>query len=266
MNRVISNDGTSIAYWRQGAGPAVILVTGNLDDGSENDPLAGSLASAFTAYNYNRRGRGESGDTLPYALDREIEDIAALIAEAGGSAHVFGVSSGGGLALEAAAAGLPIDGLAVYDVPYSISDEANQRWQSYVRRLGPALADGRRGEAVELFMRLAGSSDEDIDGARNSPFWPDLETIAPTLAYDAACLADGYPPAARLDRIRQPTLVLTSGSSLPGMVPDFFEQSADAIAACIPHARRRTMDGLSHVPDPKVLVPELEQFFNAARG
>jgi pimeloyl-ACP methyl ester carboxylesterase len=122
MNHVLSKDGTSIAYERSGTGPAVILVAGGLDDGSENGPLAQELAEHHTVYNYARRGRGDSGDTLPYSLEREIEDIEALIAEAGGSAHLYGVSSGGALALEAGAAGIAVDKLAVYEVPYNVAD------------------------------------------------------------------------------------------------------------------------------------------------
>ena len=124
----------SIAYDRQGGGPPVILVGGALDDGSENAPLATELAERFTVYNYARRGRGESGDTAPYAVQRELEDIAALIAVAGGSAHLFGVSSGGMFALEAAAAGLQIERLAVYKVPYDPSDNAPQRYREYRQR------------------------------------------------------------------------------------------------------------------------------------
>src|SRR5918994_5056994 len=127
MGRVTSNDGTSIAYDRKGTGPAVILVGGGLDDGSENAPLVPGLAEHFTVYNYARRGRGDSGDTLPYALEREIEDLEALIADAGGSAHLYGVSSGGALALEAAAAGIAVRRLAVYEVPYMTTDDAAQR-------------------------------------------------------------------------------------------------------------------------------------------
>jgi pimeloyl-ACP methyl ester carboxylesterase len=255
MNRVTSKDGTSIAYDREGAGPAVILVGGGLDDGSENAPLATELAQQFTVLNYARRGRGDSGDTLPYAVEREIEDIAALIAEAGGSAHLYGVSSGGALVLEAAAAGIAIDRLAVYDVPYSIDDDASERWRQYVDRLGPLLAEGRRGDALELFMGVAGSSEEGIASARSSPMWPGLEALADTLAYDAACLGDGHPPTARLAKIRQPTLVTTGGSD------EFFEQAADAIAASIPHAERLTIEGQSHVADPKAVAPVLERFF-----
>jgi pimeloyl-ACP methyl ester carboxylesterase len=264
VNRVVSDDGTSIAYQREGTGPAVVLVTGGLDDGSENAPLAAELARRFTAYNYSRRGRGESGDAQPYAVEREIEDIAALIAEAGGSAHLYGVSSGGALALEAAAAGLAIDRLAVYEVPYNVADDWPQRWRRYVESLGALLADGRRGEAVELFMRLAETPEETIVSAMDSPFWPGLEAIAHTLAYDAACLGDGRPPTARLERITRPTLVATGvGARAPG-APGWIralDPAADAIVAGIPQAERRIIEGQAHVVDPKVLAAVLEEFF-----
>jgi pimeloyl-ACP methyl ester carboxylesterase len=266
MSQVTSRDGTSIAYERTGDGPAVILVTGGLDDGSENAPLAMELAEHFTAYNYQRRGRGESGDTLPYALEREIEDIEALVAEAGGSAHLYGVSSGGALVLEAAAARIAVDKLAVYEVPYNLADDWPRQWGDYVERLGAALADGRRGDALELFMRVAGSSDEAIAGARSSPYWPGMEAIAHTLAYDAACLGDGQPPTARLAKITQPTLVVTGGAGrLPGAADwvRALDEAADAMAASIPRAERQIIEGQGHVVDPKALAPVLERFFGA---
>jgi pimeloyl-ACP methyl ester carboxylesterase len=264
MDRVTSKDGTSIPYERSGVGPAVILVGGGLVDPAtgragrwENVPLAAELAERFTVWNYDRRGRGDSGDTLPYAMEREIEDIEALVAEAGGSAHLYGVSSGGALALEAAAAGLAVDKLALYEVPYGVGDAASRRWREYVEQLRPALAEGRRGDAVELFMRVAGASEEMIGSAKSSPMWPALEAIAHTLAYDAACLGDGQPPTTRLAQITQPTLVATGGAD------EFFEQAADAIAASMPHAERRVVEGQAHVVDPKALAPVLERFFRA---
>jgi pimeloyl-ACP methyl ester carboxylesterase len=269
MDRVTSKDGTSIAYDRQGGGPAVILVGGGLDDGSENAPLVPELARWFTVYNYARRGRGESGDAQPYALEREVEDIEALIAEAGGSAHLYGVSSGGGLALEAAAAGVAVDRLAVYEVPYCVAGDMVRRAREFVERLGPALADGRRGDALELFMRFAGSSEDDVEGARRSPWWPGLEALAHTLAYDAACMGDFRPPTARLATITQPVLVVTGGVSpdsqvgMGGLPPDFFEQAADAIAASIPKAQRMTFEGQGHVADPKLAAPLLARFFSS---
>jgi pimeloyl-ACP methyl ester carboxylesterase len=255
MNRVSSADGTSIAYDRQGSGPAVVLVTGGLDDGSENAPLATELSKHFTAYNYNRRGRGESDNAPVSTIECEIEDLEALIAEAGGSAHLYGVSSGGALVLEAAAAGLAIDRVAVYEVPYSVSVAARQRWREYVERLGPALAEGRRSDALELFMRVAGSSEEDIVQAKDSPHWAGGEALAHTLAYEAVVLGDGQPPTARLAKITQPALIATGGRD------DFFEQSADAIASSVPRAERRTLEGQGHVVDPAALASVLERFF-----
>lgn len=212
MAQVRSNDGTMIAYDRSGTGPAVVLVGGGLDDGSENAAIAAELAGHFTVYNYARRGRGGSGDTAPYAVAREIEDIQALIAAAGGSAHVFGASSGGALALEAAAAGSAIDRIAVYEVPYMSDATMAKHWSTYVDHLTVALAEGRHWDAVALFMRLAGSSDQDVAAARDSPFGPGLGVLAPTLAYDAACLGDGLPPTTRLAHVTQPTLVATGVS------------------------------------------------------
>jgi Alpha/beta hydrolase family len=264
MNRVTSRDGTSIAYDRTGTGPALILVGGGLDDGYENAPLAAELAETFTVYNYARRGRGDSGDTLPYALVREIEDIEALITAAGGTADLYGVSSGGALALEAAAAGVAVTRLAVYEVPYNMADDWPPRWRDYVANLEAVLAEGRRGDALELFMQLAGSSEQEIAGARSSPFWPAMEDLAPTLAYDAACLGDGRPPTDRLARIAQPTLVATGvGARLPGAAAWVLalNPAADAIAASIPHAQRQTFEGESHVAGPKAVAPILERFF-----
>jgi pimeloyl-ACP methyl ester carboxylesterase len=222
------------------------------------------LTEQFTVYNYDRRGRGDSGDTLPYAVEREIEDLEALIAEAGGSAHPYGISSGGALALEAAAAGIMIDKLAVYEVPYNMADDGPQRQLEYVEQLEALLAQERRGDAAELFMRTAGASEEMIAGAKDSPMWPGLEAIAHTLAYDAACMGNGQPPTARLARIRRPTLVATGGGSPDSFVGgggDFFGKAADAIAESIPQAERQTIEGQTHMVDPKALAPVLERFF-----
>lgn len=187
---------------------------GGLVDRSVNAPLAPELAKHFTVYNYDRRGRGDSGDTQPYAMEREIEDTEALIAAAPDAVHLYGVSSGGGPALEAAAAGLAVDRVAVYEVPYCIAGDTPKRAREYVEKLGPAHAEGRRVDAVELFFRLVGSSDEDIAGVKSSPYWPGLEAIAHTLAYDAACMANYQLPTARFARIAQPTLVFTGEAGM----------------------------------------------------
>jgi hypothetical protein len=261
---VTSKDGTAIAYDRQGSGLAAILVGGGLVDRSENAPLAAELAAHLTVYNYDRRGRGDSGDTQPYALEREIEDIEALVAMAGGSAHLYGASSGGALVLEAALACPAIARIAVYEVPYNMADDWTQRWREYVEQLGAALAGGRRGEAVELFMALVDTSDEDIAAMRGSPYWPALEAIAHTLAYDAACLGTGQPPTARLAKIAQPTLVATGGAHPPGAAEWVLalDPAADAIATGVQRAERRILEGQSHVADPKAMAVVLERFFS----
>jgi pimeloyl-ACP methyl ester carboxylesterase len=142
-------------------------------------------------------------------------------------------------------------------VPYSVADDAQERWQVYVAELDDALAEDRRGDALELFMRVAGSSEDGIAGARSSPMWLGLETLAHTLAYDAACLRDGRPPTERLATITQPTLVATGG-----LANDFFDQAADAIVASIPQAERRVIEGQGHVADPQALAAVLESFFS----
>jgi hypothetical protein len=158
-------------------------------------------------------------------------------------------------ALEAAAAGLPVGRVAVYEVPYDTADDAVHKAQEYREQLGLALAEGRRADAVGLFMRLAGSSESDIASAMNSPYWPGLEVLAHTLAYDAAMY--GPPPADRLSTIAQPTLVATGGSL------EYFEQAADAVAASLAHAERLVIQGQAHVVDPKIMAAVLTQFFRS---
>jgi pimeloyl-ACP methyl ester carboxylesterase len=267
IQHVTSKDGTSIAYTREGNGPALILVGGGAVDRSENVPLAAELAAHFTTYNYDRRGRGDSGEVLPYAVEREIEDLGALIDVAGEPAHLYGASSGGALAMEAAAAGLPVRSVAVYEVPYSIGEEASQRWRSYGQRLRALLAENRRGDAFELFMRVAGTPEEMIAGAKASPVWAGCEAIAPTLAYDALCLGDdGRPPVGRLATITQPIWVGTGGASPDSFVSgggDFFDRAADAIVAAVPRSERAVVAGQTHAVEAKTIAPLLERFFRS---
>ena len=238
MPNVTSKDGTPIAYERTGSGSAVILVGGGIDDGSENAPLVPELAERFAVVNYARRGRGGSGDTLPYAVEREIE---------------------------AAAAGSAIDRLAVYEVPYNPAEDWPPRWREYRDTLDALLAEDRRGDAVELFMRLADTPADSIAYARGADFWPGLEALAPTLAYDAACLGNGQPPAARLATITQPTLVATGGAHDADAAEwvRALDPAADAIAAAVPNAQRATFEGQGHVADPKAVAPLLERLFTA---
>lgn len=267
MPHVTSADGTRIGYERLSDGdPAVILISGGLDDGSENRPLGEHLAATFGAVIYRRRGRGDSGDTPPYTLQREIEDLAAVIGEIGGRPHLFGASSGGALALEAASAGVPVGRIAVHEVPYLIGEEMIGAWRAYTADLAAALDSDDRDTALRLFMRLAGSSPDDISAAERSPFWAGLRELAPTLRYDAACLGDGAPPAERLATVTQRVLLTTGVAVDPhsaGLPVDFFGAAADASAALLPHARRETIEVAGHIADPDRLGPILKRFYTA---
>jgi len=264
--RVTSADGTRIAYERKGTGPAVILVGGTLDDGAENAPLARLLANHFTAYNYARRGRGASGNTPPYAVAREVEDLDALIAAAGGSVHVYGASSGGALVLEAAAAGSAIDKIAVWDTPYAIGDDLQPRFDQFIADINEADKAGRDEEILELFMRLTGGPDADIAANKQHPLWASSVALAHTLVKDAAVL-NGYKiPTNRLARITQSVLVTTEGPitepQMAALPTDFFDRAAKAITAAIPQTERHTLDGQGHVVAPELMARVLKTFFN----
>ena len=259
MNKVTSKDGTEIAFTKQGSGPAVILVDGALCYRSFGPmlQLAELLAPYFTVYIYDRRGRGDSGDNQPYALAREVEDIEALIKEAGGAAFVFGTSSGGCLALEAAIAlGNKTRKLAMYEAPYNSEKDAQQAWKEYRKQLAELIATSRRGDAVALFMQLVGTPADQIDGMRQAPMWPMFEAVAPTLAYDAAAIGeDRSVPAKRAANVTVPALVMN------GTIVPFMLDTAQALAKAIPHAQHRTLEGQPHDVNLQVLAPVLVKFF-----
>jgi pimeloyl-ACP methyl ester carboxylesterase len=263
---VTSKDGTRIAFERIGTGPAVMMVSGATADRRWNSPLAEVMAAEFTVLNYDRRGRGASGDTLPFALEREFEDIEALIADAGGRAHLYGISSGGALALEAAAAGVAVDRLAVYEVPYDTSDEAPRVQAEYIRALETA-ADAGPGAQMDVFMRtVAGADDDALRATHESAEWPRLVAVEHTLRYDAASMGTGQPPADRLARITAPTLVLTGAPEGKHEVgsAEFFEAAARAIVASVANAEHRRVPGQTHMVDPAVLAPILTDFYRGA--
>lgn len=259
---VTSKDGTSIAFHRVGAGPAIILVGGALSDGSGAAPLAKLLAPHFTAVTYDRRGRGASGDTAPYSPAREIEDIEALIDELGGTAFVHGHSSGAVLALETANA-LPakVLKLSLYEPPFIIDDSRPPPPENYAAHLDELIAAERRGEAVEYFMtEVVGTPAEAMAQMKAAPAWPALEALAHTLPYDAAVLGDrmsGKPlPAYGWDAVAMATLVMDGGAS-----PAWIRNSAQTLAETLPKAEHRTLDGQAHNAAPEVVAPELERFF-----
>ena len=260
MAQVISKDGTKIVYDKAGQGPAVVLVEGATATRGSFEELANLLAPNFTVYYYDRRGRGDSSDTLPYSLDKEIEDIEALIDEAGGSAYVYGISSGGALALEAASKlGSKVRKLAIYEVPYDESETGQAKWKEYKTILNESLKAGKNGDAITAFMKLVDVPEEMLAGMKQSPYWPELEKVAPTLVYDAACLGDRKIPAERARHITVPTLVMDGGGSLQ-MYPNM-RASAEKLAQLIPSVEWQTLEGQTHDVNSKVLAPVLETFF-----
>jgi len=263
QNTVTSKDGTKIVYDKQGEGPAVILVDGALCTRSfgSKPELVTLLAPHFTIYSYDRRGRGDSGDTKPYAVEREIEDIEALIDEAGGVAGLYGHSSGAALALEAAVTlGDKIKKIAMFEAPYNDDREAQRGWREYTQQLTKLLAADRRGDAIALFMALVGMPADQIEGMRRAPMWPMLEAIAPTLAYDHIAIKgeDGTIPTERAARLTVPALVMNGGASFP-----FMYDTARALSKAMPHAQLRTLEGQRHDVSPEVLAPVLVAFFSA---
>jgi pimeloyl-ACP methyl ester carboxylesterase len=265
VNTVTSRDGTTIAFDRVGDGPPVILVDGALcyRASGPSGPLAALLADQFTVFTYDRRGRGDSTNELPYAVDREVEDLAALLDQAGGSAAVYGISSGAALALEAARQGLPIDKLALYEAPFIVDDTRTPLPHDYVSHMERLVAEDRRGDAVRHFMR-AGVQVPAVFVAlmRVMPAWSKLTGIAHTLPYDTALTAQfqsGTPlPRDRWVSVTTPALVLGGGKS-----PLWMRNAVRDLADAIPGARHAELDGQTHMVKPAALAPALRDFFNS---
>ncbi|MGI8329254.1 alpha/beta fold hydrolase [Actinomadura scrupuli] len=261
MNKVTSADGTPIAFERSGEGPAVIVVGGAFNDRGSAGPLMRLLAPRLTVIGYDRRGRGDSGDTPPYEVEREIEDLAALIAEAGGPVSLYGHSSGAVLALRAAAHGLPVSRLALYEPPFEADDDAARRSaREYAAYLAELLSKGDRGGAVALFMTNVGLPPEMVEGARSAPMWPGLEAMAHTLAYDSEVMghagSGGTMPAGLVGGLPTPALVL-AGEASPARLTD----AARRVADTLPEGRLVILAGQTHDVDPEVLAPVLADFF-----
>ena len=255
MDKTHSGDGTTIAFDRLGAGAPVVLVSGASTARSIHGQLAELLAADFTVFNYDRRGRGDSGDTPPYSVQREVEDLQAVLAAAGGSAAVFGNSSGAVLALRAAAAGLPVTRLALWEPPFMTDPDAPRRQREYVAQLTRLLDEGRRGDAMALFMTSIGLPEAMIAGMRQAPMWPGMEALAPTLAYDAAVMGDSVVPAGVVASVTAPTLVLDGSET-----GTWAANAARALVAELPDAQRRTLDGQAHNVAWDVLAPVLREF------
>ncbi|WP_214321915.1 alpha/beta fold hydrolase [Nonomuraea sediminis] len=261
---VRSKDGTTIAFDVWGDGRPLILVDGATSHRAVNPTFqeAGPLLSEeFRVYAYDRRGRGESTDTPPYAVEREIEDLAALIDHAGGQAMVCGFSSGAVLSLDAAAAGLPISKLALFEPPFVVDDSRPPLPSDYVERLDRDVAGGRPGDAAELFLTASAALPaEAVAGIRQSPFWPALEAVAPTIAYDGRIMGtsmSGRPlPGDRWTGIKIPTLVMYGDATEPWLTT-----GAQAIAALLPTASLQAVEGAQHnVASADVLAHALRDF------
>lgn len=263
MGSVRSKDGTTIAFDTWGDGRPLIMIDGATGHRAVNPLFAEVgqlLRDEFRVYAYDRRGRGESTDTAPYATAREIEDLAALVDDAGAPAVVCGLSSGAVLALDAAAAGLPISGLALFEPPFVVDDGRPPLPADYVQRLDDSVAAGRPGDAVELFMTAAvGLPADAVTGMRQSPFWPALEAIAPTIAYDgrfvAAAMTGNPLPADRWATVTTPTMVMHGDGTEPWLIA-----AANALADLLPTASLRPVKGEQHSVEADVLAPALRNF------
>ncbi len=262
MEKVRSKDGTEIAYDRIGDGPTLVLVGAAWNDRMSAVPLAQLLADEFGVYTYDRRGRGDSGDTAPYAVEREFEDLAAVIEAAGGSAYAFGVSSGAALALEATAAGVPISKLAMYEPPYVVDGTRPPIPDDYVEHLDRLAAEGKRNEILRYFMTVAaGMPTEMANQMAETPMAQAMEPLAHTVSYDGRVMLrggmSGKPlPACYTADVTVPALVMDGGAS-----PAWMRNAARALVGLLPDVQYRTLEGQDHAAPPDVLAPELQEFF-----
>jgi len=251
---VRSADGTQIAYDRLGSGAPVIVIGGAFNTRSSPYPLVTLLAEDATVFTFDRRGKGDSPETQPYTVEREIEDLAALVAEAGGAAGVYGHSSGAILAIEAAAAGVPITRLAVYEPPYTADPEHPAPADDL--GLQAALDKGDPSSAAAIFLRITGMDDAAVGYITSAPFWPGLVHLAPTLPHELALTGDGVPPVGRLAAITAPTLALAGARS-----PAWAARAAEAVASSVVDGSVLTVPGQDHDVDQAVLAPLLTEFF-----
>jgi len=262
VEKVRSKDGTEIAYDSVGDGDPVVLVGGAWNDRLTPAPLAQLLAESYRVYTYDRRHRGDSGFTEPYAVEREIEDLEAVIEAAGGSAHAFGHSSGAALALEATAAGAPISKLAMYEPPYIVDDSRPPLPDDYIEHLEALIADNKGNEVLAYFMTVAvGMPEEMAQGMAQSPMAEAMVPLAHTIPYDGRVMLRGSMhgeplPARFCHQVTVPALVMDGGES-----PTWLHNSARALVGILPDVQYRTLEGQDHGAAPEVLTPVLAAFF-----
>lgn len=260
METVSSKDGTVLAYDRVGTGPSLILVGGALNDRQNTAELARLLGPHATVFNYDRRGRGDSGDTPPYSVQNEIDDLETMIRVAGGSAKLFAHCTAGMLAIEAVAQGLPITRLALYEPPYIIGDSQLRLTEEFKALLTKHLDEGEPGEAVAHFLiRTVGFPPEAVPKFRMMPIWPTLEKLAVTLPYDVTLAADNWmPPQSRLDLLTLPTLLIYGTGS-----PAWQIESVKALGRSLSNAETRILEGHNHDLEAEAVAPLLKDFVAA---
>ncbi|MFI9808901.1 alpha/beta fold hydrolase [Streptomyces sp. NPDC052301] len=255
MRKVVSRDGTTIAYEQAGEGPPIVLLNGSFRDHTIFDALVPELSPHLTTFVYDRRGRGESGDSPEYAVQREIEDLEAVIEAAGGSAVVFAGSTGANLAVEAALAGAPISKLALHEPFYRVGDYPMPPW-NVAKTLRVLLSEERRTEAVEYFLgALLGLTPDTVADWRKGPIWAINEANAHTLVYDTAICGDYKVPADRLADYPTEALVLNSDHTSA-----WLRAAAQATADALPNGRSLELPGSWHRIDMDVLGRTLVEF------
>lgn len=258
MSFVTSKDGTRIGYETLGQGPPLVIVWGAM--GARDSPFTKAmreeLAKSFTVYDYDRCGRGDSGDRPTYSVQKEIEDLAAVVDAAGGDPYVWATSSGAALALEAAAAGVPMRMLAAHEPPYMVGEHMAKFDRDYERKVTQLIRENKRSEAVTLFMRVVGVPAPMVWVMKLMPFWKKMLPVAHTLPYDAACMNGFTPPEKRLREIRVPTIVLF-GTATPTSLKD----AAKVVAATVPTAKIREIPKQNHGIRPAALRPVLVEIF-----
>lgn len=260
MPTALSKDGTAIVYEKTGRGPCIILVNGALSHRKlyGEKELADRLAKNFTVLFYDRRGRGESSDTKPYSAEREIEDLEALVQEAGDRVYLYGSSSGAALALLAAEKLGPekVIKLALYEPPYGALKD-KQEFTSLKKKIGELVAAGKPGDAVTVFLESQGVTADAMEGIKKSADWKEMERVGHTLVYDFELLGDGAVPLDVAKNIKMPTLVMAGEKSF-----DFMHTTAVTLAKIIPNAVRKTLKDQTHEASPEALAPVLNDFFN----
>lgn len=253
VQSVQSLDGTTIAYEVHGTGTPLLVIGGALNSRHSAMPLVPFLAEGFQVVLYDRRGRGDSDDTPPYAVEREIEDLAALVDAVGGSALAYGHSSGAILALEAAAAGVPLTKIVVYEPPYTAAAGSDDSWQVFADKVQALADEGHQGDAVEAFIRHTGADFD--EGMKQSPWWPAMTAMAPTLPYDLTITAGGSVPTERFREISAPVLAVYGGASGP-----WAEEATGAVAMAVRNGRQEVIEGQGHGVAPDAVAPLLIGF------